>query len=145
MSRRHNAKVSKLNMNFNQRKALLRSQMNALITVGKIETTQARAKLVKILFDKLASKAQDKTLSSRRQTAGKLASPKGANRLVESILPVMGDRRGGFTRMTKLFRRRGDGATLVRLELTNQPAVVLPAAKKPKVKPVTKTKKETKK
>ena len=39
-----------LNRNFNQRKALIRQQLNALITVGKIETTLARAKLLKSLF-----------------------------------------------------------------------------------------------
>src|SRR3990167_10857731 len=110
-----------LNRNFNQRKALIRQQLNALITVGKIETTLARAKLVKSLFDKLASNVRLKGLHARRLVASSLANPKSANRLTDTIVPGMADKVSGFTKMSKLSVRRGDGATVVRLELATIP------------------------
>jgi len=133
-----------LNRNFNQRKALIRQQLNALITVGKIETTLARAKLVKSLFDKLASNVRLKGLHARRLVASSLANPKSANRLTDTIVPGMADKVSGFTKMSKLSVRRGDGATVVRLELATIPPKAVKTEKKKTVKPLAKKVKETK-
>lgn len=121
MSRRHHSKQAKLNMGFNQRKALVRSQLNGLIENGKVITTEARAKLIKSLFDKLAARSKDGSLHHTREAASTLANPKNALRLIKTITPNMAEKTGGFTKMTKLSVRRGDAAKMVKLELSVAP------------------------
>lgn len=137
MSRRHNSKFRRLNMSFNQRKALVRQQLNTLIEKGALVTTEARGKLVKVMFDKIASKAKEATLHDRRNIASSLANPRNADRLVDTVNTVMSDRVSGFTKITKVGLRRGDAAMMVRLELSAKPAkkeVEKPAKTKPVAK-----------
>lgn len=138
MSRRHHSKQAKLNMGFDQRKALVRSQLNGLIENGLVVTTEARAKLIKSLFDKLSSRSKDGTLHHIREAASTLANSKNAIRLIKVITPNMAERTGGFTKITKLSVRRGDAAKMVKLELTVAP--VEPKAEKvvKKAKPIVK-------
>ena len=62
MSRRHQAKLAKLNRSSNQRASLFRTQLNQLIQNGSLATTVVKAKEIKLLFNRLASKAVDCTL-----------------------------------------------------------------------------------
>lgn len=107
----------KLNRNFNQRKALWRIQLNSLITFGKITTTEAKAKEVKRLFDRLVSKAKENSVHIRRLLAAELASAKSANRLVDVIAPLFPDKKSGFTTSFKEKIRKGDGVTMVSVKL----------------------------
>ena len=141
MSRKHHSKSKKLNRDFNQRKALIRQQLNALITNGYLVTTETKAKLIKSIFDKTASDAKTDSLHRTRQIISKLNNVKSAYKLAKVISPSMANRQGGFTKITKLGSRRGDNAPLAKLELT----VPLPKAEpKPKAEKG-KEKKETKK
>ena len=81
MGRRHQSKLPKLNRDSNSRKSLFRVQLNVSYRDGKLTTTVAKAKVIKRLFDKLAAKATEGTLASRRNVAATLGSPKTANRL----------------------------------------------------------------
>jgi large subunit ribosomal protein L17 len=135
MSRKHRSKSIKLNRNFNQRKALIRQQLNALISRGHLVTTETKAKLIKSIFDKTAAKANNASLHQTRQIIGQLNSQKNAHKVISQISPLAGERRGGFTKITKLGFRRGDNAPLAKLELT----VPLPKTEKKE-----KTAKETK-
>ncbi len=107
----------KLNRSTNQRKALWKTQLNSLITNGKITTTEAKAKEVKRQFDKLVSKAKVNSIHVRRQLAGKLSSVTSANRLVDVIAPLFPDRVSGFTSNSKEMIRKGDATTMVSLKL----------------------------
>ncbi len=107
----------KLNRNFNQRKALRRTQLTSLINFGKITTTEAKAKEVKRLFDRLVGKAKENSVHIRRLLAAELASTKSANRLVDVIAPLFPDKKSGFTTSFKEKIRKGDGVTMVSIKL----------------------------
>ena len=124
----------KLNRNRNQRKALMRTQLNALVNFGHLTTTLAKAKMMKPLFDKLITRAKVGTVASRRLIAKNLASVASANRLVDVIAPLFPDRVSGYTSSTKNKIRRGDAVTMVTLKLmADLPAPVVKEEKKVKV------------
>jgi large subunit ribosomal protein L17 len=126
MSRRHHSKSKKLNRNFNQRKALIRQQLNALISHGHIVTSETKAKLIKSIFDKIAVKAKNGSLHKTRQLISKLNDQNNVNKMVTQIAPLSGYRQGGFTKISKVGFRRGDNTPLAKLELT----IPLPKAEK---------------
>jgi len=140
MGRRHQAKLPKLNRDSNSRKSLFRVQLRSLIEFGKLTTTISKAKVIKRLFDKLAAKATEGTLASRRRVASILGSPKTANRLIDAIIPVMGGRKSGFTTIQKSGIRKGDSTLTATLSL------VIPMPVRPEtVKPEKVTKDQKKK
>src|SRR3989338_4399651 len=107
----------KLSRNYNQRKALVRTQLNALISNGQITTTQSKAKLIKPIVDRLITKAKVGSVHARRQLAAYLASIPSANRLVDVIVPLFADKKSGFTSLTKIKIRKGDGTVVSNLRL----------------------------
>ncbi len=147
MSRRHQSKLPKLNRDSNSRKSLFRLQLKSLIEYGKLTTTVTKAKIIKRLFDKLAAKATEGTLASRRNVAATLGSPKSANRLVDAIIPVMGGRKSGFTTIQKVSVQKGDATSIATLSLMAMPPVIEKkvVAKKVKTAPIKETKKVVKK
>ncbi len=124
MGRRHHSIISKLNRDSNSRKSLFRVQLRSLIENGKLTTTVTKAKIIKRLFDKLAAKATEGTLASRRNVAAALGSPKSANKLIDSIIPVMGTRKSGFTTIQKVSIQKGDATSIATLSLMAMPPVV---------------------
>lgn len=146
MSRRHQSKLPKLNRDSGSRKSLFRNQLKSLIEFGKLTTTISKAKVIKRLFDKLAAKATEGTLTSRRNVAATLGSPKSANRLIDAIIPVMGGRKSGFTTIQKVLVQKGDATSIATLTLMAMPPVVEKVVtKKDKVAPVKEVKKAVKK
>lgn len=107
----------KLNRNYNQRKALARTQLNALINNGQITTTESKVKLIKPMVDRLITKAKDGSVHARRQLAATLASVSSANRLVDVIAPLFSQKKSGFTSSTKIKIRKGDGTVVSTLRL----------------------------
>jgi|WetSurSiteA1Bulk_404760.scaffolds.fasta_scaffold15053_2 large subunit ribosomal protein L17 len=133
----------KLSRGKKSREALIRSLIKALIGVGKIETTKAKAKAIQGQVDKLVTMAKKNTLSSRRRVLAYLANDrKATDNLVSNIAPVFKDRKGGYTRIILLGKRLGDAAEMARLEWVEQGQVI--TSKKEEVKEVKETK-ETKK
>lgn len=134
--------MRQFNRNYNQRKALFKSQLRDLITWGKLTTTEAKAKAIKRIFDRLVAKAKTNSVAVRRQLAASLSSAAHAQRLVDVIAPLMSDHPSGFTSIVKVARRRGDNVVLATLKLVKDlpatPAPVVPA--KPKVTKVKATK-----
>lgn len=135
----------KLNRNFNQRKALIRTQLNALITSGQITTTQAKARLVKPLFDRLITKAKEGTLHARRQILSQLANISSTNRLVDTIAPLFPEKKSGFTSTKKVHIRKGDGVTLVSVKLLADLPLAKPKPASPEKAQPEKTAKKTSK
>jgi len=124
MGRRHHSIISKLNRDSNSRKSLFRVQLRSLIEYGKLTTSVTKAKIIKRLFDKLAAKATEGTLASRRNVSATLGSPKSANKLIDSIIPVMGNRKSGFTTIQKVSVQKGDATSVATLSLVAMPPVV---------------------
>lgn len=99
-----------------QRRALLRSLARAVFLYGKIKTTEAKAKEVKMIIEKMITKAKIGGLASSRLLARDL-SPDVVKKLINEIAPQYKERNGGYTRIVKLGQRQIDGAGMAIIEL----------------------------
>lgn len=115
---RHHCRVNKLGKPADQRKALLRSLATELIRHGRITTTKTRAKAVRSDVEKMISLAKDGSLAARRQAMGHLYDKQLVHALFEQAGTRYGDRSGGYTRILRTVRRRGDNAEMAIIELT---------------------------
>jgi large subunit ribosomal protein L17 len=113
---RHHVRNRKFGRQTDGRRALLRSLLIALIEEGKIRTTEARAKEIRPLVEKLVTKGREGTLSSRRIIVSRLGGEHGVKKLCEEISPRYKDREGGYTRITKLPARPGDASKMAVIE-----------------------------
>jgi len=99
------------------RKALCRNLMISLIEHRRIETTIAKAKAVQPEIERLLNLAKIDTPHARRMALSKLASKKAMRQLFSFAPSEYGSRSGGYTRITKLGPRVGDGAEMAVLEM----------------------------
>ncbi|MBX6723121.1 MAG: 50S ribosomal protein L17 [Dactylosporangium sp.] len=99
------------------RRALFRSLVTALFANEAIVTTEAKAREVDAIAQKLITKAKRGDLHARRQAAAMLLDEDVLTKLFDTLGPRYAERQGGYTRKLKIGPRRGDGAPLVRLEL----------------------------
>lgn len=106
----------KLNCYSSHRRALLANLASSLIEKERITTTKTRAKETQRLVEKMITKAKKGDLHSRRIVLKKLTNKKVVAKLFDDIGPRFDDRKGGYTRISKLGQRRGDGALMVLLE-----------------------------
>jgi len=140
---KHRIAGRKLSRDRSARKALFKNLINSLVLNGRIETTEAKAKSVRPLAEKLITIGKKNTISARRRIASYLQNKLAVHQIVAEISPLFRSRPGGYTRITRIGNRRGDNAFIVRLELVEKPVAKKPAVKdKPvKAKPVTAPKK----
>lgn len=106
----------KLGRNTGARKALLRSLVTSLVLHGRIETTEAKAKTIKPIADKMVTLGKRGDLHARRQAAAFLLQPKAVQELFDTVAPSQRDRNGGYTRVIKSGFRRGDAAPMAIIE-----------------------------
>jgi large subunit ribosomal protein L17 len=118
---RHQVAGKKLSRSQGQRKALFKNLINALVIQGKIKTTESKAKAIRGLVDKLITRGKTGTLQARRMIGAFLQNKIAVRKIVDELGPLFKTRPGGFTRMVRLGRRRGDNAMMVRLELVEKP------------------------
>jgi large subunit ribosomal protein L17 len=114
----------KLGRDSSARKALFRDLVTDLIIYERIETTEAKAKEVRSIAEKMITLAKRGDLHARRQVAAfvrkEAANDEGQDaiqKLFSDVAPRYEERQGGYTRILKLGPRRGDGAPMVYLEL----------------------------
>ncbi|MBA2876949.1 50S ribosomal protein L17 [Thermaerobacillus caldiproteolyticus] len=108
-----------------QRKALLRDLATDLIINERVETTEARAKELRSVVEKMITLGKRGDLHARRQAAAFIrkevanteTGQDAIQKLFSDIAPRYQDRQGGYTRIMKLGPRRGDGAPMVIIEL----------------------------
>src|SRR6185369_10399428 len=93
----------------NQRQALLRTLATSLFLHGKIKTTEAKAKELRVVAEKFITRAKDNNIANRRILAKSL-SENTVKKLMDEIAPTFKQRQGGYTRMVKLGARKSDGA-----------------------------------
>lgn len=115
---RHRCRVHQLGKPADQRKALLRALSTQLIRHGRITTTKTRAKAVRSQVDKMITLAKDGSLASRRQALGYIYDKQLVHALFDQVSERYGDRNGGYTRIIRTIRRRGDNAEMAIIELT---------------------------
>lgn len=114
---RHRCRVPQLSLPADQRRALLRSLTTELIRHGRITTTKVRAKAVQSQADKMITLAKDGSLSARRQALGYLFDKNLVHALFAQASDRYGQRPGGYTRIIRTVRRRGDNAEMAVIEL----------------------------
>jgi len=114
---RHRMVGRKLSRSTSHRLALYRNQVTDLLRYGKIVTTEAKAKEVRSLAEKMITLGKDGDLNARRQALAFINNKDVVKKVFEEVAPEYADRAGGYTRMAKLGPRLGDGAPMVQLEL----------------------------
>lgn len=114
---RHRKKGKILDRKFQSRKALLRSLATNLVLFEKIKTTEAKAKALKPIIEKLITKAKKGDLTARRELLKYLYLEVAVKKMINEIGPRYKDRKGGYTRISKLGTRQGDGAQIAQIEL----------------------------
>lgn len=131
---RHGKNTFKFNRDSGHRRCLIANMLKALITHGKIETTVAKAKVLKSHADKMITLAKRNTLATRRKAIadlmirhnaltskeakavkkGDTSSLNGDRTIIKKLFDEYGKRfetrEGGYTRVTRLATRRGDNA-----------------------------------
>jgi large subunit ribosomal protein L17 len=98
--------------------ALLKGLLRALLIHGEIETTETRAKDLRVIAEKVITTARTNDMHSRRLARRWLNDEDLVKSLFDNVAPKFASKPGGYTRMTKLGRRRGDAAPVVKLELS---------------------------
>ena len=92
----------------------------SVIINQKIKTTHVKAKEARRVVEKLITIAKQDTLAARRRAFAILGSKELVSRLFKEIVPLFKDRNGGYTRIIPFNFRKGDGASVVFLELTEK-------------------------
>lgn len=142
---RHRNSGRKLGRTSAHRKAMFKNMATALLTYGRITTTEAKAKEIRTIVEPLITLAQTDDLHSRRQAYRELGNHKLVKRLFDVVGPLFKDmQKGGYTRIVKLAHlRKGDAAPMAIIELVTGPlSQVVEKADAPKAAAKKATKKE---
>jgi large subunit ribosomal protein L17 len=114
---RHHNKNKKFGRVRNQRGALLRGLTRELVLRERITTTEARAKALRPIVEKLITKGKQDTLNSHRIVSSRLGNSILSKKVVEDLASRYKKREGGYTRITKLQNRTSDRAKMAVIEL----------------------------
>lgn len=121
---RHQRRVKKLNRTKSHREALLKNLAISLFDHESIKTTNTKAMVLKGVADRLITLAKRKDLHSLRQAFAFLRN----KQVVKKLFTDIGDRyasiNGGYTRVLKIGRRKGDNAPMAIIELTQKKETV---------------------
>jgi len=117
---RHNKSGRRLGRNSSHRKAMLRNMVTSLLDHERITTTDARAKEVRKVAEKLITLGKRGDLHARRQALSVVFDKKVVAKLFERLAPRFQDRPGGYTRIIKVGNRLGDNAPVSIIEFVEQ-------------------------
>ena len=117
---RHLKAGRKLNRTSAHRKALFRNLVTSLIEHEQVHTTDAKAKELRRVADRMITLAKRGSLHARRQALAYIRSRHVVAKLFDEVAPRFRERMGGYTRMVKLGHRHGDAAPLSIIELTDR-------------------------
>ena len=114
---RHRKGGVKLQRDGSARRALFRGLTTSVILEDRVMTTVAKAKAVRPFVDRMITLAKRDTLHTRRQAAAFLQTPAAVKKLFDTLGPRFAGRSGGYTRVTRLGYRKGDGAETAVIEI----------------------------
>ena len=109
---------------------LLANLAAALFTHKSITTTEAKAKRLRPVAERLITFAKRGDLHSRRRVLSVIGDKTVVHELFTEIAPLVAEREGGYTRITKIGPRKGDNAPMAVIELVLEPVVKKPASSK---------------
>lgn len=116
---RHNKKFNHLSRTSSHRKALLSNMAASLIMEKRIVTTLAKAKALRMHVEPMITRSKEDNLNNRRMAFRDLQNKEAVTELFTVIAPKVADRPGGYTRIIKLGRRRGDDTMTCFIELVD--------------------------
>ncbi|PIP60208.1 50S ribosomal protein L17 [Candidatus Uhrbacteria bacterium CG22_combo_CG10-13_8_21_14_all_47_17] len=114
---RHRNKTKTLGRTAKPRKALMRNLATSIILYEHVNTTLAKAKAVRPIVEKLITKGRAKSLHARRELMKDLMTEPAVLKVLEELGPRYATRPGGYTRIIKLGKRKGDGAEIAQIQL----------------------------
>lgn len=113
---RHRNKVKTLDRKKASREMMLRNLASSILIYEKVKTTKAKAKVVKSIVERLITTAKEGDLTARRRLISVLPQKNAIEKTLE-LGKKYKDVKGGYTRITNLGVRQGDGAEIVQIEL----------------------------
>jgi large subunit ribosomal protein L17 len=114
---------------------LLANLAAALFTHKSIQTTETKAKRLRPLAERLITFAKRGDLHARRRVLSVIGDKEVVHVLFTEIAPLVAEREGGYTRITKVGNRKGDNAPMAVIELVLEPVTKKPASAKKSAKP----------
>ncbi|WP_440070957.1 50S ribosomal protein L17 [Streptosporangium sp. OZ121] len=100
---------------------ILANLATQLFQHGRIKTTEAKAKRLRPVAEKLITKAKKGDMHNRRQVLTIVKDKSVVHHLFTEIAPTFAERPGGYTRITKIGLRKGDAAPMAVIELVSEP------------------------
>jgi len=126
---RHGKFGKKLGRSSSHRQAMLRNMVTSLIRAEKITTTDAKAKVLKSLADRMVTLGKRGDLHARRQALSFIRDRAMVIKLFDELSPRFRERPGGYTRIVKMGYRHGDNAPVSVIEFIPAVAVEKPRKK----------------
>lgn len=117
---RHRKRGRQLGRNSKHRLALFRNLVTSLLEHERIETTEAKAKELRGITDRLITLGKEGTLHARRGALRVLRTKQTVQKLFDDVAKRFPSRNGGYTRIIKTRQRPGDAAKLVAIELVEK-------------------------
>jgi large subunit ribosomal protein L17 len=124
---RHRKQRGKLERPAGHRSALMRNQVTSLLDHEKIETTDAKAKVLRRVADRMITLGKRGTLHARRRALAVIRDRDVAAKLFDELAVRYAERPGGYTRVLKVRQRVGDAAPMSIVELVDRGAPAAPA------------------
>ena len=116
---RHQKTGRKLGRNSSHRKAMFRNMVTSLFSHQQLETTDAKAKEVRSMAEKMITLAKRGDLHARRMALAYMQDKKVTHRLFDEMQEKYHDRQGGYVRVIKKGMRKGDGAPVSIIQLVH--------------------------
>lgn len=132
---KHRRLKAKLSLSTSNRQALLRNLAASLFLHQRLTTTKSNAKEARRFAEKLITLTKDDGFYAMRRAISLLGNTQAVKCLFKEIAPLFKERHGGYTRIIKLGRRKGDGAEMVILELTEKKLETPKVKTEKKIKP----------
>lgn len=117
---RHNKSGRRLGRTTSHRIAMFRNMVTSLLNHERIVTTDAKAKEIRSVAEKMITLGKRGDLHAQRQAAAYIREKSVVTKLFSTIAPRYKERAGGYTRIIKLGQRLGDAASLSVIELVEE-------------------------
>jgi len=129
---KHKIGFNRLDRKASHRNALVKNMVTSLFKYERITTTKAKASAIRIVAEKMITRAKVDSVHNRRLVARRITDEAVLAKLFVDLGPRFKERAGGYTRMYKLGQRFGDATEMVILELVDRKEESTEAASKPK-------------
>ena len=114
---RHRIAGRKLSRPTAHRMSMLRTMVTDLLKHEMVQTTEAKAREIRPLAEKMITRGKKGTLHHRRLALSQLPNKQIVKKVFDELAPRYAERPGGYTRVVKLGPRQGDGASMAVIEL----------------------------